>query len=91
MVRPYEPVLGIDLGTTYSCAGLYMEDGTIEILRDEHGEATIPSVICFKSRYEVEVGRAAYAAAAEDPSRTLIYDVKRLIGKNLKNTKHPEL
>ena len=83
MVSQYEPVIGIDLGTTYSCVGLYMEDGTVEILKDEHGKATIPSVICFKSKFDAVVGRAAYAAAAEDPSRTLIYDVKRLIGKTL--------
>ena len=59
MVRAYEPVIGIDLGTTYSCVGLFKSDGSFEILRDEYGMETIPSIICFKSECEVLVGRAA--------------------------------
>ena len=86
MVRAYEPVIGIDLGTTYSCVGLFKADGSIEIL-EEDGHATVPSVICFTSQFKTEVGHAAYRAAAAHEERSLVYDVKRLIGKNLD---HPE-
>ena len=59
MVSVYEPVIGIDLGTTYSCVSLFKPDGSIEILKDEFGMETIASVICFKSEHEALVGRAA--------------------------------
>lgn len=60
MATEYEPVIGIDLGTTYSCVGLYKEDGSVEILKDEGGRSTVPSVITFTSDYSTKVGRAAY-------------------------------
>ena len=40
MVQQYFPVIGIDLGTTYSCAGLYTADGKVQILVDEEGKKT---------------------------------------------------
>ena len=86
MVSQYEPVIGIDLGTTYSCVGLWLADGTVKILTDEFGSTTVPSVIYFKgeNNFETAVGKAAYQAAKDSGSgndNTLIYDIKRLLGK----------
>ena len=81
MVQAYFPVIGIDLGTTYSCVGLYTSEGKVQILEDEDGKKTQPSVIAFLDNDRTRVGYDAYKAAKEDPSRTLVYDVKRLIGK----------
>ena len=69
------------MGTTYSCVGLYTEEGKVKILEDEEGKKTQPSVITFLDDCRTAVGYDAYKAAKEDPSRTLVYDVKRLIGK----------
>ena len=80
MVDTYEPVIGIDLGTTYSCVGLYKPDGSVGILTDPYsGSVTIPSVITFITQDKAMVGKAAYDAAHE-LKKTLIYDVKRMIG-----------
>ena len=81
MVQAYFPVIGIDLGTTYSCVGLYDSEGRVRIIPDENGKETQPSVITFLNEFSTAVGYEAYEAAKEDPSRTLVYDVKRLIGK----------
>ena len=69
------------MGTTYSCVGLYTSDGKVKILEDEEGKKTQPSVITFLDEDSAAVGYDAYKAAKENPSRTLVYDVKRLIGK----------
>ena len=79
-LEDYEPVIGIDLGTTYCCVGLVNKDGSVEILTDDEGRKTSPSVITFSSEYHTEVGHDAYSTA-ESTGSTLIYDVKRLIGR----------
>lgn len=61
--------------------GLFKEDGSIEILEDADGSKTVPSVIMFKSRHQTVVGAAALPQEAEQLGKTLVYDVKRLIGK----------
>ena len=83
MSRAYEPVIGIDLGTTYSVVGLFTQDGDVKILDDGYGDGrfTVPSVVAFQSEFETTVGRAAYKAAMDNENITLIYDVKRLIGR----------
>lgn len=73
------PSIGIDLGTTYSCVGVWEKDH-VTIIENSIGRKTTPSWVAFtdKSRF---VGEEAVKQSARNPSRT-IYDVKRLMGKS---------
>ena len=73
-------ILGIDLGTTNSLAGVMTAAGP-ELLRDPAGEAILPSVVAFSAK-GVTVGAEARAHAIENPLST-IYSVKRLMGRGM--------
>ncbi len=81
------PVIGIDLGTTYSCVGIF-KNGHVEIIPNELGNRITPSIVSFTDEERL-VGEAAKNQAAINPRRT-VYSVKRLIGRKF-NDKEVQL
>ena len=74
----YREVLGIDLGTTYSCIGVW-RNGKVEVIINETGARITPSVVSF-TKNERLVGEAAKSQIAKNFKNT-VYDAKRLIGR----------
>ena len=72
------PVIGIDLGTTYSCVGIF-KNGRVEIIPNEFGNRITPSFVAFTDDERL-VGESAKNQALLDPKRS-IYVVKRLMGR----------
>ncbi len=72
-------IIGIDLGTTNSCAAV-MEGGTPKVIENSEGDRTTPSIVAFTKDGEVLVGQPAKRQAVTNPTNTL-FAVKRLIGR----------
>lgn len=76
-----EPIIGIDLGTTFSCVG-FLGDSGVQIFSNDQGNRITPSWVAVTDDGEWLVGEAAKNQAAANPYNT-VFDAKRLIGRKI--------
>jgi molecular chaperone DnaK len=79
-------VVGIDLGTTNSLVA-YVDEGRPVVIRDDNGDALVPSVVSVAEDGTIYVGREAQRRLLTTPSRS-VYSVKRFMGRGIEDVEH---
>jgi len=80
IISKNELILGIDFGTTYSCASIVLDDKII-VIQNSLGKRTTPSYVVFLENDKICAGDLAKLQPSYEEN--IIYNIKRLIGKNL--------
>ena len=83
-----EYAIGLDLGTTFSCIGVY-RNGGVEIIPNRNGEKTTPSIVIITKDSNILVGEETSGFLVKNYD-SCIYEIKRLIGREFKDDKFQE-
>ncbi|MFN7134265.1 MAG: Hsp70 family protein, partial [Myxococcales bacterium] len=81
---PSGPMIGIDLGTTYSCAA-YVKNGRPFVIPSREGYNTVPSIVAVSNRNKILIGHPAKGQMLTNPRQT-VYGSKRLVGRPFNST-----